>query len=185
MSTKNIIIFLIIILVAGALIYFRTEGQEKTIEEVPKENVEEYLATQAGLPEVVEAKRQAIYKAAQSRDYDKLAALTSTPFHYSFGGPIEGGFAAYLKLAAETERKSAFDVIPILLKLDYAKQGNLYVWPEVFVKTAAEWTSEDSAQMRELLTLEEIEGYRKFGSYAYYRLGIREDGEWVYYIAGD
>lgn len=143
------------------------------------------LEPQLGLPAAVEAKRQAIYTAALTRDYAKLAAEAGTPFSYSYGGPIEGDFAAYLKLAAQDENKSVFDVIPTLLALPYGKQGNYYVWPSVFTKTAEEWTADDIAQMKKLLTDEQIEGYRQMGSYAYYRLGIDQDGKWTYYIAGD
>ena len=153
------------------------------------------IPKQEGLPDAVAAKREAIYKAARSRNYDTLAVQAATPFKYSFGETTEDGFAGFLAtadehLALDTEvakgkYKNNFEIIQALLKLPYALQGDIYVWPAVFTKGAADWTEEDIAQMKKLLPDELIEGYRQFGAYAYYRLGITEEGKWVYYIAGD
>ena len=175
MQTKNglrIILSALALLVIGGVIFNNFKGSNT-------------LPVQGGLPEKVEAKRQAIYAAAKSEDYDKLAAEAGTPFNYSFGGEYEGGFVGYLKLAAENEGRSAFDILPTLLQMPYVLRGSTYTWPSVFVKTANEWTDEDIAQMKKIMTDEQIEEYRKFGSYAYYRLGISEEGNWAYYLAGD
>jgi hypothetical protein len=55
----------------------------------------------------------------------------------------------------------------------------------VFLKSAEEWTPEDVAQMKTFATDAEIQGWREFGAYIGYRIGIREDGTWIYYLAGD
>ena len=64
-------------------------------------------------------------------------------------------------------------------------QTDIYAWPSVFAKSSQEWTDEDMAEMKTLMSDKLIEDYRKFGGYAYWRIGITEDGKWIYYIAGD
>ncbi len=184
MKTLKIIIVIILLALGGFFLFFG-KSEEKN-----NSGFQSKLPPQSGLPDKVEAKRQAIYRAVLSSGYNKLSREMGTPFSYSFGGPMENasaqaGFAAYLKLAEETEGRSAFDIIPLLLKSDYGKQGDIYTWPSVHLKNATEWTETDIEQMQKIITEKEIEMYREFGSYAYYRLGIREDGTWIYYIAGD
>lgn len=143
------------------------------------------LEKQAGLPKEVEDKRQAIFVAAQTRDYEKLAALANEQFTYSYGSPRDGGFAEYLRIASENEKISVFDLIPKLLQMPYSSVDGIYAWPAVALKSSDQWTDADIAQMKTLFTDEEIEGYRNFGAYVYYRLGIKSDGSWIYYVAGD
>lgn len=52
---------------------------------------------QVGLPEPVAAKRKAIYCAAIGGDFDKVVALASPKIEYTFGMPVKGGFAAFLR----------------------------------------------------------------------------------------
>jgi len=143
------------------------------------------LSNQEGLPEIVEVKRQAIYKAAMEKNYDKLAEEAERVFSYSFGGSEEGGFISHLKANRNNENGEIFDIISKLLELPYGQQGDYYSWPSVFIKESKDWTDEDIAQMKILLTDQEIESYREFGGYAYYRIGITKEGKWVYFIAGD
>lgn len=175
------ILFILIILVGLTfigIVAFSPDKVDQTIEPL-------ILPSQEGLPAIVEAKRQAIYQAAKEKDYDKLALQAETIFSYSFGGSEEGGFIANLKNKNDNQNGEMFDIITTLLELPYGEQGDYYVWPSVFTKESKDWMEADIAQMKVLLTDEEIEGYRQFGGYAYYRIGITEDGKWVYFIAGD
>lgn len=177
-----IVIILFILLIVGGVLYLSVDRNQTPV----NEQVEQIsLPLQEGLPEAVEAKRQAIYAAANERNYEKLAALAEPNLSYSFGGPYEGGFVEYLKLAEKDERMSAFDIIPKLLVLPYAFKDGRYVWPSVFYKAPAEWTEADLEIMRSLVSEETIEQYREFGGYVFYRLGITTDGKWTFYIAGD
>lgn len=178
------------ILVIGLLViaFFILNFYQK--DEVPGQEpnsseARETLPTQEGLPREVEIKRQAIYAASLSRNYEKLNNEISTDFNYSFGGEYEGGFIGYLKLSEKNEGESVFDVIPILLRLPYAYKDNLYTWPSVFIVEPSKWTPEDIAMMKTFLTDEQIQSYREFGGYIYYRLGITQKGDWTFYLAGD
>lgn len=155
------------------------------ITEINTVETKEALPAQAGLPVEVATKREAIYQAALSRNYETLAKEAGADFYYSFGGEYEGGFVEYLKLSEKDEKESAFDIIPTLLALPYAKIDDLYVWPSVYTVEPSKWTSEDIAIMKTFLTEKQIEDFREFGGYIYYRLAITSSGEWVYYLAGD
>ena len=182
---KKIILALILIILAvlAYKIFSRTEPEKVT--DTPPSQTEKILPPQAGLPPKVEAKRQAIYQASISRDYDRLAEEAGDDLNYSFGGAYEGGFVGYLKLAEENERLSAFDIIPTILRLPYAEKDGLYTWPSVFTIEPSKWTPEDIAMMKTFLTDEQIEDFREFGGYIYYRLGIDSEGNWKFYLAGD
>ncbi len=120
-----------------------------------------------------------------ARDYDKLNAETSTDFHYSFGGEYKDGFVGFLKLSEKDEGESAFDIISTLLRLPYALRENLYTWPSVFTTEPSKWTPEDITMMKIFLTDKQIEDYRQYGGYVYYRMGITSQGDWTFYLAGD
>jgi hypothetical protein len=188
---KKIMHVLLIFAVLGAGYTFYYAKTQPVVPQIstppPPQNITpEPLAPQAGLPEVVEKTRQAIYIAALTRDYDKLAALATYPnFTYSFGMPYPEGFSGFLRIAAKDEGVSAFDIIPRLLKTPYAYSNQIYTWPGLFTKEPIKWTAEDIAVLKTFFTDEEIEKYRQYGGYLYYRLGINSKGEWIYYIAGD
>ena len=184
---KNSIIAIILIVIAVVAIAVIINGQNKIINNgngdvtVP----EPAVPVQAGLPEAVAEKREAIARAAQNRSFEELASLASPIIRYTFGVNTEGGFEDDLRQSEENYHTSPFDLIPKLLSLPYAHENDLYVWPGLFLKTADEWTEEDIEHMRTLISDEEIEGYRQFGAYIGYRIAINENGEWVYYLAGD
>ncbi|HEU0085808.1 MAG TPA: hypothetical protein VFQ59_02515 [Candidatus Paceibacterota bacterium] len=186
MKNNTIILIAFLVLIVVVIAFFAMKNQKEVNTLIPEPtSPDTSLATQEGLPEAVEAKRQAIYQAALSRDYDTLADEADSTLKYSFGGPYEGGFSGFMKLSAETEGESAFDILPILLRLPYTENNGFYTWPSFFTKEATEWTEEDVVMMRTYLTEEEIESYRQFGAYIYYRVGIMADGRWVFYLAGD
>lgn len=184
MQNKNIIVIVLIaLLVIAGCFFFRNRKAIAPIDDVISQTPS--LPYQAGLPQVVENKRQEIYQAAQIRDYKKLASAAASSFSYSFGPEADGGFGMFIKNQDENNNKKSFDIISSLLKLPYALEDDIYVWPAVFVKSSEEWTNEDLNMLRQIASEEEIKGYREFGAYVGYRIGINKNGDWVYYIAGD
>lgn len=63
-----------------------------------------------------------------------------------------------------------------------SKDEVYYVWPRVHCSTR---TSSDWDQVRDLYTDEEIEQMRDADAYYGFRVGIVENGDWIYFIAGD
>jgi hypothetical protein len=137
------------------------------------------------LPPAVAEMRDAILDAAHARDYDGLEALLDpATFSYSFGE--SGDPVGYWRMLEEEGHVPIFgDILPLLLSTSHAKQEDIYVWPAAFAKDPSSWTEDDLADMRKLYADEDIESFRQAGGYLGYRLGIREDGTWLFFVAGD
>jgi hypothetical protein len=61
----------------------------------------------------------------------------------------------------------------------------MYVWPAAHAKDPSAWTEGDLADLRLLYSDDDIRSFEELGGYLGYRVGIREDGTWLYFIAGD
>lgn len=145
------------------------------------------LVEQTGLPEAVTAKRAAIYAAARACDWVALESLMADPFSYTFG--VDEDPIAYWQ-----EREAAGDrVIFYLAELlnrpvgtQYTVDVTYYVWPSAFI--FPEWAAVPEAHreaLRPLYDDEDFAFWAEAGGYMGYRIGMTEDGEWVYFIAGD
>jgi len=162
------------------------------------------LPAQAGLPAVVEAKRQAIYQAALSRDLGKLKSETSDANLSFYGFGTDGkfsqyGISGYTKFLEEEKKVSLFDLISTLLKLPYsvsnpdsifpivhnwwasenlASEIKLYTWPAVVIKSPQDLTVSDIANMKTFLSDEQIKTFREDG-YSYFNIVITSEGKWI------
>jgi len=140
------------------------------------------VAEAVGVPAAVEAKRHAIQEAAESGDADAVAALAADPFSYSFGGPVEGGPAAYWRrLEANGEQPLA--ALAAILELPYTLSSGIYVWPFAYDKTEEQITDYE----RELLATlpPDAATFVQGGGYLGWRAGIEPDGDWVFFVSGD
>ena len=144
-------------------------------------------AEQEGLPAPVADARRAIAAAAIACDYEALEALASPDLVTSFGGggfeniPMWEGDGTYPALALLVE---LFDT-PYAFE-DYEGLPRHYYWPSAFVYDS--WEEIPPADMEALLTVytqEELDRAAAFGSYALWRIGITETGEWRFFVAGD
>jgi hypothetical protein len=138
-----------------------------------------------GLPTAVAETREAIYRAAVKQDYDALQALLDPEtFSYSFGG--SGDPIGYWREQEEAEIPLLGDVLPGVLHTRFGKNEDIYVWPSAAAKEASDWTRADLESMRDAgYANEDIESFKEFGGYTGWRAGIRADGTWLYFIAGD
>ena len=143
-----------------------------------------------GLPPEVADAREAILAAAHARDYDALEALLDpATFSYSFG---ESGdpIGYWHELEEKAEVPVLGDILPVVFGTRFARMsdaaGDIYVWPSAAAKEAPDWTQEDIESLKVLLTDEEIQNMKEtFGGYLGWRIGIREDGTWLYFVSGD
>jgi hypothetical protein len=142
---------------------------------------------QEGLPPAVAQARLAIAAAAIACDYEALEALASPDFSTSFGG---GGF----EMIPQWEEEGTYPATALIVELlgtpyafeDYDGLPRHYYWPSAFVYDS--WDEISPADMEALLTVytqEELDQAAEFGSYALWRIGITETGEWRFFIAGD
>lgn len=144
-------------------------------------------AEQDGLPVPVAETRRAIATAAIACDYETLRSLAGPELTTSFGG---GGFDN-IPMWEEDGTYPALQLLVELFDTPFATQDfedlpRHYVWPSAFVYDS--WEEIPPADLDALLTVytqEELDQYSEFGSYALWRIGITEDGEWRFFVAGD
>lgn len=128
------------------------------------------------LPAPVEDKRAAIVAAAEAGDYEGLRPLIGEEFSYSFGGPFEGGPIAYWQSLDE-------DPLPTLariLKLPPTLSTGIYVFPFAYSVPENELTEYERGLLGDL-----ADDYGEGVGYLGWRAGLRPDGEWIFFIAGD
>ena len=138
-----------------------------------------------GLPAPVAEKREAIVAAAKSFDYDRLETLLDPKnFSYSFGA--SGDPVAYWRRLEEKSHVPILgDHLPVVFASPHALRGDVYVWPSVHGEPPSEWTAEERRWLRSRYSKEEITQFEEAGGYLGYRAGIRKDGTWLFFVAGD
>ena len=140
---------------------------------------------QEGLPAEVAQARTAIAAAAISCDLAALHSLAGELLT-SFGG---GDFSSIQEWEDSGEGKLAtlvqlFDTRYAVQ--EFAGEPTIYVWPAAFAYDSwEEIPEEDIAELTEIFGEEEMELIAEFGAYAGWRIGISEDGDWRFFIAGD
>jgi hypothetical protein len=157
-----------------------TPAETSTLEPMPTEP-----ASQSGLPAAVEMTRAAIITAAGAHDYDALAALIpDSGFTFSYGaGDSAIDYWKDLEAAGETP----LETMAGLLALRHTRAGDIYVWPWAYDRDPANLTSaqKDALAGAGAATREQLEQMGELGHYLGWRLGIRQDGTWVFFVAGD
>ena len=137
-----------------------------------------------GLPFAVAKKRQDIYYATRGDSNALEALLDPKTFSYSFGE--SGDPIGYWRRQDKAEIPLVGDILPGVLHTHFGKNEDIYVWPSAAAKLPSEWTEEDVEAMRDAgYTDEDIASFREFGGYYGWRAGIREDGTWLSFVAGD
>ncbi|HXF73655.1 MAG TPA: hypothetical protein VNO79_13735 [Actinomycetota bacterium] len=148
------------------------------------------LEPQAGLPEAVAAKREAIFLAAAAGDLEGLAALADpATFTFSYGADRDP--VRYWRAIEAAGGEGPAEVIPELLHAPYGtlRSGGrtLYVWP--FAAAMDDLSALTPAQRQALRALgyteRDIRSFVAAGGFLGWRLGITEDGRWIFYVAGD
>jgi hypothetical protein len=140
-----------------------------------------------GLPFVVAKKRYDIFMAAVRHDYKALRSLLDPEtFSYSFGE--EGDPIGYWREQEEVgEVPILGDTLPVVLHTRFGLNEGTFVWPSAAAKLPSDWTEEDIEGMRDAgYTDRDIRAFEEqVGGYAGWRVGIRADGTWLYFISGD
>lgn len=140
----------------------------------------------SGLAAIVEDKATAIIEASTSCQLEELAGLADEQFTTSFGG---GGMDLLLEWEDQGEGK--LDILVKLFGTQWAKQDYdegpaYYYWPAAFARDSwDEITDEEMADLLTVYTEGELDEIAAFGSYAGWRIGIDEDGNWRFFVAGD
>jgi hypothetical protein len=142
-------------------------------------------APDPGLPAAVVKTRDALLAAAESRDYEALRSLVpATGFEYTFGSPVPGGPIAYWQDLERTTAQRPLDALAKVLRMPYTLSRGLYVWPFAYdVAGSDELTAHERELLAPLGPLESV--FVEGTGYLGWRAGIRPDGSWVFFVAGD
>jgi hypothetical protein len=141
---------------------------------------------QEGLPLAVAMARHDIHFAAISRDFDELQRLTGEvdDFTYTFGE--SGDPIGYWRGLEEGHLPILGDILTGVLGTHFARDKSIFMWPAAHAKAPSEWSEGDLQDMRKLgYRKREIRGFEEFGAYTGWRVGIRRDGTWLYFVSGD
>ena len=141
--------------------------------------------TDDGLPFEVAMTREDIYRAAVAHDYDALRLLVDPDaFSYSFGE--EGDPIGYWRRQEKSEIPILGDILSGVIHTRFGENENIYTWPSAAAKLPSDWTQADVQAMHQAgYTDDDIGSFRQFGGYTGWRVGIRSDGTWLYFISGD
>jgi hypothetical protein len=138
------------------------------------------------LPEPVAETRRAIAAAAAARDYDALRALIpKAGFTYTYGSPVAGGPTAYWRQLEGVEDPSPLAALAAILEMPPTREGEAYVWPFAYDRNPAELTRREREILAPVASEQQIDQWAGFGHYLGWRAGIRSDGAWLFFVAGD
>lgn len=153
-----------------------------------------YLEDQ-DLPTAIAELRIQIVERALECDYfglEYLALRGDEPFTHSFG---EGGsritrispaaFWARAERRGEDPLRKLVQILNTDFCIEEVSDGSsYYFWPSVMCSDAME---EDRRELERsgIYSKEELRLFEEFGSYIGYRVGIRSDGDWMSFVAGD
>lgn len=139
----------------------------------------------AGLPPAVADTWQAIVDAAAACDFDALARLGSETT-ISFG--LDRGARGLEKMERDGNGN-----LGVLLKVmattggvgEKTEDGSYYAWPALSLRSWGDVTPAERAELQTFHTDDEIASFDELNGYYGWRLGIRSDGTWMYFVAGD
>jgi hypothetical protein len=139
----------------------------------------------SGLPDAVAATGAAIVEAATSCDLAAIEALAGEGFTTSFGGGGVENFARW-----ENEGEGKLGILVQILGMSHAtvqtEGGEIYVWPAAFGYDRWDDIPDDLIdELRQIYTDEELDQISGLGSYGGWRTGIDQDGDWMFFVAGD
>ncbi|MGI9365480.1 MAG: hypothetical protein ACR2O8_09885 [Rhizobiaceae bacterium] len=145
------------------------------------------------LPAAVRKTHEQLLQAAKNADIEALRSLIGsgeTATSLSIGG-LEGDPIEFLK---ETSGDAdGYEVLAILLEVleagfvhvDAGTENEMYVWPYFFAWPFDKLTPQMKVELFRILTAGDVEDSRDFGGYIFYRAGIRPNGQWDFFVAGD
>jgi hypothetical protein len=136
------------------------------------------------LPAAVLDMRRRIFAAALNCDFGKLALLgnrNGKGLQFSYGAARSA--REYWARLERTKAEPVLRSLAIVLTLPVTRFGGSYAWPSAHQLNPkpSDWQA-----VRALYTQKQIDAMRKGGiGYIGYRVGIKPNGDWIYFVAGD
>lgn len=142
------------------------------------------LAPQAGLPEPVQSTRKQLLSAANSCDWESIEKLAGNHITFSYGADLN--YIGYWQ-ELESKGEEPIAILAKLLQLEPTQltegPGKTWVWPRAH--STANPTPAMFDELKGVLPDSEIASLKKMDSYFGYRVGIKPNGEWTYFVEGD
>lgn len=117
--------------------------------------------------------------------WDMARLARATPGFRSNGGEMEHGEYWYLKYrSGDWPMAHLGKVLAYRPAIEERADGQVYVWPYMALARPYEMTPKTLRDMEDLLGREAAERVAAGGSWPGYRLGVAEDGSWLYFYTG-
>jgi hypothetical protein len=144
--------------VAGWFAARETQDPDVVVETATVTETQTVRAPEPGVPEAVALTRDALLEAARERDYDALLKRTTD--------------------------EEPLEQLEQILELPYTLSRGIYVWPFAYdVESLGDLTAYERELLAPLGPLETV--FVEGTGYLGWRAGIRPDGTWVFFVAGD
>ena len=145
------------------------------------------------LPEPVARMRNLILDAAKTGNIENLRPLFgmgSRQTALSLGGIEEDPIAFLKEISGDDEGQEVLAILSEILEAGYVhfdegKPTELYVWPYFFARSLETLTPEQKVELFRIVTAGDYADMVDFGAYVFYRAGIRPEGVWDFFVAGD
>lgn len=139
------------------------------------------------LPRAVANTVDSVIVVASNCDFDTLEAIGGDNFTASFGGDDPSELWTYEEEQGYEPMRWLMSILNLPHGTIETENGTLYVWPAANAHQG-DWETTpvaDVEALRSLYTDEQMQGFADFGAYIGYRIGIWEDGDWSFFVAGD
>jgi hypothetical protein len=139
------------------------------------------------LPRAVSSTVDIIIVVAANCDFDTLEAVGGDNFAAGFGGDDPSELWTYEEEQGYEPMYWLMSILDLPHGTVETENGTLYVWPAASAHEG-DWETTpaaDVAVLESLYSEEQMQGFADFGAYIGYRVGIWEDGDWSFFVAGD
>ena len=147
----------------------------------------------SALPEPVRRTHGRLLSVARSgkmEDLRRYIGLGETATELSIGG-LEGDPIEFLKSASGDQE--GYEILAILkevletgfVRLDEGTPAELYVWPYFFAWPLDRLDPVQKVELFSVLTAGDVADSEDAGRYVFYRVGIKPDGTWAFFVAGE
>ena len=144
------------------------------------------------LPAPVARLRDQLMDAARSGDLDRLKPIIEgndmVP-KFSFGDE-EDPIAFWKDVSGDGQGREVLAIMLEVLQAGFVRtmrenEPVTYVWPYFAEIPLSGLTPKQEVELYTLVTAQDRRDMEDFGAYNFFRLGIAEDGQWLYFVAGD
>ncbi len=145
------------------------------------------------VPEAVAKTRQMIIDAATSGDAERLRPLLNPGPNQTDVNSAEPGtdpVASLKDISGDGEGLETMSILLDILSTGFVHiaagtPDEIYVWPYFSEKTLSTLTAPEKVELMRLVTAGDYADMVEFGSYNFYKVGIKPDGTWKYFTAGE